>query len=351
MTILDDLDSMKSNDPDDMLGHIGDLPNQIKTAWATIASFEPPVAYREVRNVTISGMGGSAIGGSLVQALAEPECPIPIAVNRDYDLPGYVDENTLVIASSYSGNTEETLSALDQALNAGAKIIALTTNGKLAKIAADQGFPTVSFDYDAQPRAALGYSFTLLLGIFVKLSLLGDQTSNINEAIDTLRRMQTTIGEDIPSERNPAKDLAIQSTGKTPTIYGAGIMKPVAQRWKGQFNENAKTWAAFDEMPELNHNSVVGYEGPEHLKDSAFVVMLQSSIEGERIHQRFDVTASLLSQARISHAVVKAWGESPLTQMLSAIHLGDYVSYYRAAINGVDPTPIPSIDHLKQELG
>ncbi len=350
MMDLDDLDALRANDPADMLGRISELPAQVRDAWDAIQAFDPPSAYRELDAVIVTGMGGSAIGGSLVQALAEPECSVPIAVSRDYHLPAYVDENTLVIASSYSGNTEETLSALDEALDLGAKTMAVTTGGRLAEIASERGLPLVQFSYDAPPRAAVGHSFTLLLGLLVRLGLLEDKAAEVAESIDVMQRLQRVVSPQVPSARNPTKDLARRLHGKVPTVYGAGILASVARRWKGQFNENAKTWAAFDELPELNHNTVLGYQFPSHVTDTAFVIMLRSSLDDPRTATRFDVTAELLEQAGIEYATVSSWGESPTAQMLSVIHYGDYVSYYLAALNQVDPTPVPTIDYLKKKL-
>ena len=346
---LDDLDALRDNDPADMLRRINELPAQVREAWDTVQALPQP-PHGEINNVVIAGMGGSAIGGSLVRALVEPECRVPIAVNRDYHLPAYVDENSLVIASSFSGSTEETLSALDEALTIGARTAAVTTGGRLAQIAQERGFLHVLFQYDAPPRAAVGYSFTLLLGLLVRFGLLADKSDEIAEAIDVMLRLQRVVGPQAPAARNPAKDLARRIHGKVPTVYGAGLLAPVARRWKGQFNENAKTWAAFDELPELNHNTVLGYQHPSHLSDTAFVVILRSSLDDPQIATRLDVTAELVEQAGIDHAIITAWGESPTAQMLSALHYADYVSYYLAALNHVDPTPIPAIDDLKKRL-
>lgn len=347
---LDDLQALESNDPGRMLQRIAEMPAQLRAAWQQMQAFDPPPALRDVRAVVVTGMGGSAIGGSLVAALAEPECDVPIVVNRDYHLPAFVDQHTLVVSSSYSGNTEETLAATEEALGRGAQVVAITTGGRLAQLAQQHGFPLVTFDYQAQPRAAIGHSFALLLGLLVRVGLLRDRTDDLVEAADVLRRLQRLIGPQTPTARNPAKQLAGKLVGRIPTVYGAGILAPVARRWKGQFNENAKTWAAFDEMPELNHNAVVGYQFPQHLQDTTFVIMLRCRLDHERVEARFEITAELLEQAEIDYAVIHAWGESAIAQMWSVLHYGDYVSYYLAALNGVDPTPVTPIDHLKARL-
>jgi glucose/mannose-6-phosphate isomerase len=347
---LDDLDGLRAGDPGDMLRRIEELPAQLQTAWATIQDVDFPDAYRNARTVVIAGMGGSAIGGSLVTALAEGESAVPVAVNRAYHLPAYVDEDALIIASSYSGTTEETLSAVEEALQAGAMVIGVTTGGRLAELARDRGFPVVVFDYDAAPRAALGHSFGLLLGLLDRLGFVESKAADVTEAVDVLQRLQRVIGPAVPKTRNPAKDIAEQLTGRIPIVYGAGIMIPVARRWKGQFNENAKTMAAYDELPELNHNSVEGYRYPASLQANTFVVMLRSALDSSAIQARFDVTAGLLHDADLPHASVTAWGDTATGQMLSAIHFGDFVSFYLAALNGVDATPVDKIRHLKREL-
>lgn len=350
MIDLDDLHILHANDPGDMLRRIEELPSQLQTAWATIQRVDLPNAYRDVDSVVIAGMGGSAIGGSLISALADAESAIPIAVSRGYDLPAYVGENTLIIASSYSGNTEETLSAVDEALQVGARLIAVTTGGHLLQLARDQGFPLVTFDYDSPPRAALGHSFGLLLGLLDRLGLVEAKAADVTEAVDVLTRLQRVVQPGVPSTRNPAKDVAEQLMGRIPVIYGAGITVPVARRWKGQFNENAKTMAAYDELPELNHNSVEGYQYPAGLADTLCVVMLRSTLDSSAIQARFEATAGLLQDAGLSCVSFTAWGYTATSQMLSTIHYGDFVSYYLAALNGVDPTPVRKISHLKREL-
>lgn len=347
---LDNLDSLRANDPADMLQRIQELPTQLETAWSTLERVDLPAAYRDVDNVVIAGMGGSAIGGSLVSAIADAESAVPVTVSRDYQLPAFVDGNTLVIASSYSGNTEETLSATDEARLAGAKLIAVTTGGRLRQLARDHNFPLITFDYDSPPRAALGHSFGLLLGLLDRLGLLEGKAAGVREAVDVLTRLQRVIGPAVPSARNPAKELAEQLVGRIPVIYGSGIMVPVTRRWKGQFNENAKTMAVYDELPELNHNSVEGYQHPTGIADIVSVVMLRSALDSSAVRLRFEVTGRLLEEAGIPYAHVDAWGDAAVTQMLSAIHYGDFMSYYLAALNGVDPTPVNQIGQLKREL-
>jgi len=240
--------------------------------------FDLPPDYSEINKVVILGMGGSAIGGDLVSSLAVSEAKLPIIIHRDYNLPAFVDARTLVIASSYSGNTEETLSSFDQALRTDSK----------------------------------------------KLVVLSG---------------------------NPAKQLANRFYGYLPVIYGAGIVAEAAHRWKTQLNENSKAWAFYEVFPELNHNAVVGYQFPQELASKIVVVLLRSAYLAERTQLRYQVTCQLLEQAKVSYQIVDGDGSSALSQLMSLVLFGDYVSYYLAILYRIDPTPVKAIDYLKEQLG
>ncbi len=351
---LDDLDAFAQIDPRGMLAWIDGLPKQCQDAWEATRKLLLPGELKQVTRIVVAGMGGSAIGGSLVQALAAPECPLPITVVRDYTLPAFVrGPETLVIASSFSGNTEETLAAFDEAHARGARLIAQTGGGKLAERARAYGATVVPLPMPSpapQPRAVVGYSFVALAGVLCGLGFMADKDADVREAVEAVRARQPELQAASPAVRNPAKRLAGQLVGRIPAVYGADLLAPVAQRWKGQMNENAKTWSEYDVLPELNHNAVVGIMFPPELMTRVAVVMLTSSLYHPRIQRRFDVTRQLLMQQGILIEVVKARGTSRLAQMLTTLHYGDYVSYYLAMANQVDPTPVPPIDYLKGEL-
>ncbi|TET53564.1 MAG: bifunctional phosphoglucose/phosphomannose isomerase, partial [Anaerolineales bacterium] len=320
-------------------------------AWALAQAADLPAEYKSVRRVVCLGMGGSAMGASLVQGLAAAKAKIPLSVVRGYDLPAFAaGPETLVVACSYSGNTEETLSALDQALQRGVRLAAITTGGKLAALAEKRGMPLLRFQYAAQPRAALGYSFILLLGMLSRLGLLGDYSADLDEAAGVMEAWQAEIAPAVPPKQNLAKALAKRTADRLPVTYGAGFLAPVANRWKTQFNENSKHWAFFEEMPELNHNAVVGYGFPEEVRDRTLVVMLRSSFDHPRVAVRFDVTQELLQREGVATETVEARGGSRLAHVLSLIHFGDYVSYYLAMLNGADPSPVETIAYLKGRL-
>jgi glucose/mannose-6-phosphate isomerase len=337
-------------DSADMLGRIAELSQQCRDAWANVQSLELPPEYRHVNKVVILGMGGSAIGGDLLRALAEPECALPIVTNRDYTVPAFVSDETLVIACSYSGNTEETLAAFEEASKRRAALLAITTDGKLAQRARELGTPLLTFRYQSQPRAALGYSLVSLIGVLQRLGFIGDKADDLEEAITVMESLQEEIRETVPVAKNPAKRLAKRLCGYLPVVYGAGYLAEVAHRWKTQFNENAKAWGFFEQLPELNHNAVVGYQFPEELAERILVVMLISSLDHPRNKARFRVTQETLAKRGVAYETIEARGQSPLAQILSAIHFGDYVSYYLAMLYEVDPTPVKVIDYLKERL-
>ncbi len=347
---LDDPSLFHEFDPDDMLGHIRALPDQVEVAWELAQEYPLPPEPDRISRIVVVGMGGSAIGGELVSALVADEFRMPIVSVRGYELPAFAaGPETLVISCSHSGNTEETLTASAMALERETQLVAITTGGKLAAFAREHGLPLWTYDYRSQPRAALGYGMTLILGL---ISRLGGASlrSQVTEAVAVMRGNLPALDADSPSGQNPAKQMALALVGKLPVVYGAGIMGPVAHRWKTQLNENSKSWAEFEVMPELNHNAVVGISHPEWIGDRVTVVMLRSKYDSPRIARRFDLTEQLLRNAGIEVYHIDGIGEGRLAQMMSALHYGDFVSFYLAMAYEVDPTPVEPIAWLKARL-
>lgn len=350
VALLDDLTVHQRLDPQGMLGQLKGLPHQCREAWEKALKFRLPPEYRKVDKVVILGMGGSAIGGDLLRSLAHRLKTPLIFVVRDYGLPPFVDESTLVIASSYSGNTEETLSAFSQALETKSHKLALTTGGRLGEVARKAGVPLFTIEHVSPPRAALGYSLMPLIAFFHQLGFFKDISADVLEMLTTLQDLLTKWNETVPTSANPAKQLATSLHGKIAVIYGAGILSEVARRWKTQINENSKAWAFFEVLPELNHNAVVGYEMPRELAADMFVVLLRSSHLHPRTLLRYNITSELLKQSSVPHQIVDAPGKSELAQVMGTVYLGDWVSYYLALLYGVDPTPVKVIDYLKNRL-
>jgi glucose/mannose-6-phosphate isomerase len=350
MINLDDIQIYKRLDPSNMQEHLHGLPQQCRAAWDKARNFQLPEDYANIDKVVILGMGGSAIGGDLVRSLFSSQKKPIVFVSREYELPAFVDDKTLVIASSYSGNTEETLSAFSQALKTNCKKLAITTGGRLKAMAEDARAPVFVIDYKSQPRAALGYGFISLIAFLQKLGFVEDQTAQAEAMIKDLENMLGELKETTPTGSNRAKQLATKLHSKVAVIYGAGVLSEVAHRWKTQINENSKAWAFYEIFSELNHNAVVGYQFPRELASDIYVVMLRSPSLHPRILIRYQITGELLKQSGISHEVIDSRGKDKLSQMMGLIFLGDWVSYYLAMLNEIDPTPVKIIEYLKKRL-
>jgi len=347
---LDDPQVFIKYDPESMLTALHEMPSLCQEAWQMAMNFKLPPDYASIDKIVILGMGGSAIGGDLVSSLTISEAKLPVIVCRDYDLPPFVDVKTLVIASSYSGNTEETLSSFEQALKTKAKKLVITTGGKLKAIAQKSNVPVFSFDYQAQPRAALPFSLIPILCLLQKLGLISDKSKDLNETVEVLRQLSQQIKETVPTSQNQAKQLARKLFKHLPIIYSAGIVAEVAHRWKTQLNENSKAWAFYEVFPELNHNAIVGYQFPTELAGKIVIILLDSALLPKRIQLRYRVTCQLLKQAGVSYQIIDGIGVSSLSQIMSLVLFGDYVSYYLAILYQIDPSPVKAIDFLKKHL-
>ncbi len=347
---LDNPQIYKQYDPEGMLTHLHKMPNLCQQAWQMAMNFDLPQDYSKISKVVILGMGGSAIGGDLVSNLVASEAKLPILVHRDYNLPASIDSKTLVIASSYSGMTEETLSSFEQALETDSKKLVITTGGKLKIMAEERKIPVFNFDYKAQTRVALPFLLLPIFGFLQKLGFINDKSADVMEAIEVLQKLSQRINEGVSLSENPVKQLANRLYGHLPVIYGADILSEVARRWKTQLNENSKTWACYEVFPEFNHNAVVGYQFPPELAGKIMVVLLRSAHLPKRIQLRYQLTCQLLEQAKVSYQIVDGNGTSPLSQMMSLILFGDYISYYLAILYKIDPSPVKAIDYLKKQL-
>lgn len=348
--VLDDRSVYPTLDTTCLRDRLRSFPIQCHEAWNQAYAFELPPSFRRVRSVVVAGMGGSAIGGDLLTGLASLEGSVPISVCRDYQLPSYVDKHTLVLACSYSGETEETLAAFRQALGQGAKIVVIASGGTLTEEATKNSIPVLPVGFKGEPRTALGYSFLFPTVLLMNLGLISDKTSQFREALEVLDTLLPEVGEECPSFKNPAKSIAQDLLGRLPVVYGAGIFTAVARRWKTQLNENAKVWASFDFLPEANHNAVEGYSLPAHASQLLHVVLLKPDFLYSRTDLQYQITLELLDNASVPYTTVASRGESPLSQILSTVILGDYVSYYLAILQGIDPSPVRSIEHVKLRL-
>jgi glucose/mannose-6-phosphate isomerase len=348
--ILDEPERFKELDPLDMLGYINELPEQLSAAWELGQEYPLP-DVEQVTQVVIAGMGGSAIAGDLLASYATPVAKVPIIVWRNYDLPGFVsDGRTLLIASSHSGNTEETLSAFDRAVEQGATVMVVTTGGTLEKSAANVNAPVWRFEHDGQPRSAVGFSFGLLLSALVRMGLIGFHPGDLNETVAAMHAQMRTIGAEVPVTGNLAKRMAGQFMDRWPTIIGSEFLAPVARRWRTQLAEIPKAVAQFEELPEVDHNMIEGVQHPESLVGPTMVVFLRSTLNHSRNLKRLEATRSILMVEGFNTAILEAHGQSRLAHQWTSLHLGDYVAYYLAMAYGTDPTPVPIMQDLKRRL-
>ncbi len=349
---LDDLSLFKKLDPRDMLAQIEGLPAQLETAWDLGHRMPLPAAWKDIQRVVIAGMGGSAIGADLLSAAVMEACPVPLSVHRDYGLPAFArGSQTLVICSSHSGNTEETLDAFERALERDCCVLALCTGGRLAEKAEAAGIPLWRFDHHGQPRTAVGFSFGLLLAALVRLGLIPDAGAAVEAAAAAMRSQQEALRAESPVVHNPAKRLAGQLVGRWVTVFGAGILTPVARRWKGQVNEIAKAGANFEFIPEANHNTLAGLKHPEAmLTAQTMTLFLRAPCDHPRNRLRLDMTRQAYMLEGMNVDSYTAQGDSPLENIWTALHFGDYLAYYLAMAYGVDPTPVEALETFKQAL-
>ena len=350
---LDDLDYFKKLDTLNMIAEIDNLPDQLASAYQSGMQHAKRLPdWKDLRQVVIAGMGGSAIGADLLASYCAPLSPLPVSVQRDYGLPFFArGEETLVICSSHSGDTEETLDAFEAARAAGCRVITVSTGGELARRAREHDIPLWTFEHSGQPRAAVGFSFGLLLGLFQRLGFVPDQKEALEDALASMKRSQQRIKADIPAVKNPAKRYAGQLMGRWVTVVGSGLMAAVARRWKEQINEIAKAGANFEFLPEADHNTLAGTLHPQEvLNPHMMTLFLRAPSDHPRNRLRSDLTRKAFMLEGMNTDYVDARGQTPLAHMWTMILFGDYMAYYLAMGYGVDPTPVHALVDFKQAL-
>lgn len=353
MSVLNDVEKIRKVDPENMYNRIFDLPEQMEEALKISKNWKiNPDDFPEIKNIVVIGMGGSAIGGDLVRSYLSSRLLIPFQVIRNYVLPEYVDDETLVIVSSYSGNTEETLAALDDAIGRKAMIAAFSTGGMLEDVCKLNEIPMAKLPEGLQPRAAIGYSFVPTLLFFEKINLVKGLTKEVESAIELLKKTREEFIEDNVLDSNPAKKIANNLFGKIPIIYtGPTMTEVVGVRWKGQICENAKNLAFANQYAEFNHNELVGWAEPiKKFKKNLVIVQLHDTDDHIQIVQRMDIVHKIIAEQGIEVIEVNAIGATPLERMFYLIQLGDFMSYYLAVLNKVDPSPVAVIVRLKGML-
>lgn len=340
-----------------MLAEIDGLPDQLMSAYQMGLMQEtlevlPFFGASKVSCVVIAGLGGSAIGADLLSAYVADICPVPVIVHRDYGLPSFAKgDQTLVICSSHSGDTEETLDSFDAARKNGCRTVVVCTGGELAARAKQANIPVILFEHAGQPRAAVGYSFGILLALFFRLGLIPDQADAVKSALEAMKESQAHLRPDVVTARNPAKRYAGQLMGRWVTIFGSGRLAPVARRIKGQINELAKAVANFEFIPEADHNTLAGTLHPvDVIQPHTMNLFLRAPSDHPRNRLRTDLTKQTFMLEGPNTDFLDARGDSPLAHMWTLILFGDYMAYYLAIAYGVDPTPVDALVHFKTAL-
>jgi glucose/mannose-6-phosphate isomerase len=353
MNNLDNIKVIEAIDRHGMSKLIESFPGQCQDAKEIGLRFNVPAGLkRQYKNLVLTGLGGSAIGGDILRSYVSGEAGMPIFVNRNYTLPQFVDSDSLVVVSSYSGNTEETISAYKDARDKLARILVVTSGGEIQKLAEADGNPVIKIPPGLPPRCALGYSFFPLLIVLSKIGLIRDKSKEIDEVIGSLRDINKTMtGQDVPVKNNIAKTIAGNIHNKFPIIYGGqDHIDSIVTRWRGQLAENAKTLSSGYVFPEINHNEIVGWDNPAKLIRDFMVVILRDSGDHPRISRRMDITKGIIEKQGVKVIEVKSIGSDLLPRIFSLIYIGDSVSFYLAILNKVDPTPVDRIAYFKEEL-
>jgi len=359
-TILDRIDEIKKIDKSGMLTHCVKTAEYCQLAISRAESVEIPekvkiskkitLEYKKPRNIIIAGMGGSAIGGEILQNWLQDEIPISISVCNDYALPAYVNRHTLVFVVSYSGETEETLNTFVDAVRRKCMVIAITSGGHLLSFAKNLKIPYVAIPVGLPPRAALPYVFFPLPILMEKMSVLADKRSEIEESLHVIKSVSEENSPQIPTENNASKKLALQLKDSVPVVYGFRQYSAVAHRLKTQFNENSKVLSRYEVFPELNHNEVVGWEASENLAKMCSVLLIRDHNEPDEIKNRIEATKSTALRKASKILEIHAEGKQKLAKMFSILTLGDFTSVYLAILRGIDPVPVKTIDEIKMAM-
>ncbi|MBU4190016.1 MAG: bifunctional phosphoglucose/phosphomannose isomerase [Candidatus Thermoplasmatota archaeon] len=337
--MLDDIGLIKKIDSKNMIDIMKNFPEQIEDAVTISKGVSIPML--RFRNIVVTGMGGSAIGGDIMSSWLSSNLDVPIFVNRNYELPGFADKNTLLFAVSYSGNTDETVSSFLDGLNKNCNIVSITSGGRLAELSVTHKKPLIRIPSGLVPRAAVAY---LLFPMIRVVERQGPIKLNLKEVISIVASLGKRISPDVDVSSNLAKQIAIKIDGKTPVIYGHTCYTSIARRWKTQFNENSKTLAFYDAIPEIYHNDIVGWQDDDAI--NLIPIILRDKNEPEKMKNRIEFI-----KKNVFKDLIEVWavGNTTLSKMLYMLHLGDFVSFYLALLHNVDPTPVEIIERMKKE--
>ncbi|MCW3997970.1 MAG: bifunctional phosphoglucose/phosphomannose isomerase [Candidatus Bathyarchaeota archaeon] len=346
-SILDNIEEIKQIDSSQMLSYLENIGEHYRKAEKN--SNKILINYPKPSNIIIAGMGGSAIGGELLKDWAKNKVNVPIEIIRDYSLPTYANKDSLVLVLSYSGETEESLSAFLHALKKECMLYCISSGGDLIKYAKETNVPHFIVPSGMPPRAALPYMFTPLLIAFEKSGLISGISDELSEAANILEKISDENSPEIPANENYSKTLALGIGDTVPVVYAHGLFGSVARRFKQQFNENSKIPSRWEVFSELTHNEIVGWEQPGKFSKFYSAIFLRDKNESMQIRSRIELTKPFLSSPS---NMFEVWsrGKTDLAKMLSIICIGDFTSVYHAILNRIDPTPVSTITQLKEKI-
>ena len=347
-TMLDDLNTIKRIDTHGLIDLCVNIPEHSRKAMRLAE--QAPIKYGKPRNIVVAGMGGSAIGGELLHNWLVDRARVPIEVCRDHMLPAYADKDTLVFAVSYSGETEETLNAFEDAVRKGCMVVSVTSGGRLQAFSNKHGFPCVVIPKGLPPRMAFPYLFFPLATAVQQVGVVKVMENEVEEVLRTLKKIVAENTPNVPVKKNWAKGLALKVLGTIPVVYAAQKYAAVAHRWKTQFNENSKLPSKYEVFPELNHNEVVGWENAKTFAKTFSLILLRDRDENPRIKRKIELTKDIAFQDLPNLSEIYATGESALAKMLSLLCIGDFVSIYLAILRRIDPFPVKAITKMKEEM-
>jgi glucose/mannose-6-phosphate isomerase len=344
--MLDDALKIADADPFDTRGVLAEFPRQCRQARTLRPTPEAP--HARPRLIVVAGMGGSAAGGDLIATCAAETLDVPVVVHRGYGLPAAAGPQTLVLASSYSGDTEEVISAVDVALSRKLSVVALTAGGRLGALAERHGLPRVSLPAGLMPRMALGYLFLPTLRVLAGCGAAVASDTDIEEALDVVEALGAELSPARPAAANEAKRLALAIGERVPAVYGGPVTGAVAYRWKTDFEENAKTFAIAGALPEMNHNEIEAWRPPE--AGGFHAVLLREAGEPAEIARRFQLLRDIIGPGAGGVSETRARGRALVSRLLSLAYLGQWTSFYLAVLRGIDPWTVPRLDELKKRL-
>lgn len=351
-SILDSREKIKAIDKSGLLSSVESLPDQIQDAWEQTQNLVFPDTFPSISNIIVSGMGGSSLGALVIKRLFKDELAVPIEIYPHYHLPGYTNKDSLVILSSYSGTTEETLAAADNALKVGAKIAVITGGGKLAELAKDNNWPiyliNAKYNPCKQPRMAIGYAVFGMLSMFAKMGLINISQDQVLNVVDNLREMVKNLGPE--GDNDIAKIMAYSTYDKHIILVGAEHLIGAAHVFNNQINENAKSLTSEWHLPEFNHHFMEALSYPKLAKETTVFFFFNSALYHPRIQKRVLLTKSLVEQKGYETQMILATTETKLEQVFEVIQIGEFVAAYLPILYGIDPSGIPNVDWFKSEM-